>query len=279
MTTSVNLMPVTLKPVMLNRASSQTGTIRSGFTFVELVVVITVIAALAAIGFPVFRSVKKASDVSATQSMVQAVATAMSTYQLKTWTWETKAAGPSTPAEMRTYHLWDLNHFNKSGIDQPDIKMGMSPEGTPSQPRFFSIDGYTPGSKSYHKKNKTEQQALFDLASKILPTENWEKPDTTHGTGKDGKPQWDGNFPPQVIKSGYTGFMNMVAPTIHKKFVHTNGIIRDAWEQPLRITSGAKLFGTDSFGIWSSGYDKWDQTFRDDFKKYDENADDLRSWR
>jgi len=260
-----------IKSVTLNSVPSQLGTIRSGFTFVELVVVITVIAALAAIGFPVFRSVKKASDVSATESMVHAVATAMSTYQLKTWTWETKAATSTMPAEMRTFHLWDLNRYLANATTlNPDIKMS-EPEGTPSMKKFFSIDGYTPGSKVFHVKPGKDQQKIFEEAS----------------TGIKGpaKELWDGNFPPPVIKSGYTGFMNMVAPTIYKKFIRKDGIIIDAWELPLRIHFQAKIFGTDSFGIWSAGYDRSDQTFRKDslsdlkWKDYDERADDLRSWR
>ncbi len=270
--------PVTIMPITIRLASSQTRTFRGGFTFVELVVVITVIAALAAIGFPVYRSVRKASDVSATQSMVQAVATAMSTYQLKTWTWETKAAKPNAtppePAEMRTYHLWDLNRFasDKTTLN-PDIKMG-EPEGITPKAKFFSIDGYTPGSKSTHNKNGKNQQQIFNEASDPLKSM----------MPRDGA-RWDGNFPTAVIKSGYTGFMNMVAPNIHKSFIRSDGIIIDRWLQPLRIHFQAKIFGTDSFGIWSAGYDKYDQTFRNDslndlrWNHIPDNVDDLRSWK
>lgn len=245
---------------------------RRGFTFIELVIVITVIAALAAIGFPVYKSVRKNVDISATKTLISAVVTAMETYQLKSWSWNV-STDPTKP-ELRTYHLWDLNHKDGKDRDNPDI-----PTKNDGVQRFYSIDGYTPGSRDEHDKSYTlslEQGTLISEFRNPAKSSEWENGPWNN----DPKLTFDANFPPEVLKSGYTGFLNMVAPTIHKKFINKRGILIDAWEQPLRIEFGAKKFGTDSMGIWSAGFDKWDGTFMDGPKKLEvlEEADDIRSW-
>jgi prepilin-type N-terminal cleavage/methylation domain-containing protein len=241
--------------------------VRSGFTFTELVIVITIIAALAGMGFPIYSSVRKANDENATRSMIQAVATAMSTYQLKTWTWETAAAIGTTPARMRTYRMWDLNHFDSTGGENPDIKVANGDSIPPGPDKFFSIDGYTPGSKSYHAA-----ALRTDAETSIVGPTNIEV--------KNGH---DGNFPTAIIKSGYTGFLNMVAPIIHKSFIDNRGIIVDSWKNPLRIKFQAQTFGPEGVGIWSPGYNKKDDTFRSDSltgpQDIPEDTDDLRSWK
>jgi prepilin-type N-terminal cleavage/methylation domain-containing protein len=237
---------------------------RRGFTFVELVIVITVIAALAGIGFPVYKSVKKNVDKNATKALVSAVVTAMSTYQLKTWTWNV-STDPLKP-EMHTYHMWDLNH-----VKGPDIPMLNN-----DTLRFYSIDGYTPGSRTEHDsdwREKIRDGQNLDVQRAIeskWDNDPWFKqPDGTY----------DINFPKEVLASGYSGFINMAAPAVHKKFINKRGILVDAWEQPLRIEFGAKKFGTDPMGIWSAGFDKWDSTFTDSARlQVDDDTDDLRSW-
>lgn len=237
---------------------------RRGFTFVELVIVITVIAALAGIGFPVYKSVRKQVDINATKALISAVVTAMSTYQLKTWTWNTAAVG-ATP-ELKTYHIWDLNH--QKG---PDI-----PTQNDKNLRFYSIDGYTPGSRVEHPQSYRDAVRDGTNLDVQMPIESeW----SNEPWNMDKTKTYDANFPKEVLASGYTGFINMVAPSIHKSFINKRGILIDAWKQPLRIEFGAKKFGTDPMGIWSPGFDKWDATFMDAARKdYDVNADDLRSW-
>jgi hypothetical protein len=58
--------------------------------------------------YQLYNFLRKASDRQATQTLVGTIATAMQTYQTKTWTWETTK--PGDPITLyKTYHLWDLN--------------------------------------------------------------------------------------------------------------------------------------------------------------------------
>jgi prepilin-type N-terminal cleavage/methylation domain-containing protein len=228
----------------LSMSSTSSPVQRRGFTFVELVVVISIIAALAAIGFPVWRMVKNRVDTNATEALVNNVATAMTTYQIKTWTWN---IGTAATPRLKTYHLWDLNHNDSSDNPKPDL---------PSDPKstagvFWSIDGYIPPATN----------SAFYNAS----TETWTDFIPAGET-------WDGGFPKEVLKSGYTGFINMAQPSIKKSFINKRGQVVDAWKRPLRIAYAARVYGTQSLGIWSAGLDGKDQD------KHPTSDDDLKSW-
>jgi prepilin-type N-terminal cleavage/methylation domain-containing protein len=241
---------------------ARTPRARLGFTFVELVVVITVIAALAAIGFPIYKSVRKQADVSATESVINAVAAAMSAYQLKTWTWYENPRNPQ-PTEKRTYHIFDLNHFNESGERNPDIRKNGGPF------EFYSIDGYTPGSRSEHDPSYKKAILAKDVndARFIKPhTQKWDERNNPWDKATRGNTRtFDSNIPPAAVIGGYTGFMNMAGASLalHPRFIDKRGILRDAWGEPLRIWFYPRIFGSDSFGIWSKGNDKWDKIFQD----------------
>jgi prepilin-type N-terminal cleavage/methylation domain-containing protein len=248
---------------------------RGGFTLIELVVVITIIATLAAIGFPIYQSAKKNSHISATKTMIQAVASAMEAYQVKTWMWERTPA--SIPPEYVTKPIWNLNQHNSAGDEIPDIRIG-EPNGAVGALKFFSIDGYTPGSRASHVVGSKNQEDWFVEASDTTSNITVSPGPASVTDEKDRL--WDGNFPPAVIKSGYTGFLNMVAPNILPNFIRKDGRLVDAWGQLLRIKYQAKIFGAStSFGIWSPGYNKADETFRNDNLDIPENTDDLRSWK
>ncbi len=227
-------------------------TTRRGFTFVELVVVISIIAALAAIGFPVWGMISTRVKVNATDALVNSVATAITTYQTKTWTWN---IGTTATPQMRTYHIFDLNHFNPSGgAPMPDL-----PDTPNGAARFWSIDGYTP----------PETGSYYNTSTSTFTTDV--PPDGVAAEPNGGF--HDGNFPKEALTSGYRGFINMAQPQIKKSFISKRGMVVDAWGRPLRIAFAAKVYGTQAFGIWSAGVDKLDDlTSR-------KSTDDLRSWK
>lgn len=226
---------------------------RRGFTFIELVVVISIIVALSAIGFPVWGMISSRVKVNATDALVNSIATTITTYQSKTWTWN---IGTTAAPIMRTYHIFDLNHFNpSSGSPIPDLPD--TPNGTA---RFWSIDGYTaPESGPFYNTSTST------FTSDVPP--DGVAADPNGGT-------YDGNFAKEVLDSGYRGFINMAQPQIKKTFISKRGMVVDAWGRPLRIAFAAKVYGTQAFGIWSAGLDK-----KDDLGTPRPSADDLRSWR
>ncbi len=234
--------------------------LRHGFTLIELIVVISVIAALAAMGFPAYLGIKHKVDVSSTDTLVNSIATAITTYSTKTWTWNTALAG--TPPRMRTYHMFDLNHLGSDGTTSPaDDKPDLESAPKSGSLKFFSIDGYTPPEKDF---STVSAGGVRTFTANVAPGETY-----------------DGNFPTAVLNSGYTGFVNMASPSIKKSFINMRGQIVDAWQRPLRITFAAKVFGTQSFGVWSAGYDGKDgispTTFQD-ITTSPLKSDDLRSW-
>ncbi len=222
---------------------------RRGFTFVELVVVISVIAALAAMGFPAYKYIKRQVDIGATQSLVNAVAAAISIYPTKTWSWndtdntgKTLVDANNQPLNPRTAYLWDLNKSN--GADCP------ADAANPSGPKLFdSIDGTMPDptkSDGPTTTATTEPKIYRDLGPTTLPMAS------QYG----------------LFFSGYTGFYDMVQPSIAKSFVNKKHQVVDSWGQPLRIAFAANTYGASWFGVWSAGPDMKDDT-----------PDDLCSWK
>lgn len=171
-----------------------------GWAMIVFIILCLLLLILIAIGFPFWAMVSARVKVNATDALVNSVATAITTYQQKTWQW---SEGPSSEPHMQIYHIFDLNRDNR-------------------------IDGHA-----------------AVVAS----------------------PTMDGGFPPAVIASGYTGFIDMAKPAIKKTFISRQGIPIDAWLRPLRISFAAKVYGVQGFGVWSAGPDGVDGT-----------ADDLKSW-
>ena len=243
----------TCSAVPVTTGSFKTSTTsRRGFTFIELVVVISIIVALSAIGFPVWGMISSRVKVNATDALVNSIATTITTYQSKTWTWNIAPFGQ--PPQMRTYHIFDLNHYNPSGSPIPDLPD--TPNGTA---RFWSIDGYT----------APENGPFYNTSTSLFTSDV--PPDGVASDPNGGT--YDGNFVKEVLNSGYRGFINMAQPQIKKTFISRRGIVVDAWARPLRIAFAAKVYGTQAFGIWSAGLDKVDDlTSR-------KSNDDLRSWK
>ncbi len=132
----------------------------------------------------------KFSSNNATQSLINAVGTAILTYHLKTWTWEESTPNDPT-AKFKKNYLWDLNN-----------------------------DGFIDGRPA--EKNS----------------------ETT-----------DGGFSPALLKTNYLGFLQMVKPTIHKKFVKPNFQLIDAWGNLLRIDYDYMKYPIIGLSVWSIGPD------------------------
>lgn len=247
----------------------RSDTARRGFTFVELVVVISVIAALAAIGFPAWAMISTRVKINATEALVQSVATSITTYQAKTWTWV-----DSSTNRPRTYHIFDLNHFHPTtNAEIPDLED--TPDGTTN--KWFSIDGYVPG----------ENTSFYD-ASQDVGKEYINAPTETDPNRNPNPPPYDVNFSRDILNSGYRGFIAMAQPSIKPSFINKRGQVVDAWKRPLRIAYAARVFGTQPFGVWSAGLDGKDHivrgtgsekdTYKDATGPEVKTIDDLRSW-
>jgi prepilin-type N-terminal cleavage/methylation domain-containing protein len=241
--------------IIMSNKATRTGNSRGGFTLLELIVVISVITALAAMGYPAYLGIKHKVDVSSTDTLVNSIATAITTYSTKTWSWN---AGTSAAPIMRMYHMFDLNHLDSSSNANPDLHD--APKG--GTKRFWSIDGYT----------LPEKPAYFTSPNTWLDYKYPVSPDLDSS----GDGLFDGGFPKEVLVSGYKGFVNMASPSVKKSFINKKGQIVDAWQRPLRISFAAKVYGTQAFGVWSAGYDGKD----DDIVRGTEapSVDDLKSW-
>ncbi len=78
----------------------------SGFTLLEMIIVIAVIAGLLAGGMPILSAVRRRADVSATRSMVTAITAAMAGFQTKAWVVPVQVG---TTWEQRRYRMWDCD--------------------------------------------------------------------------------------------------------------------------------------------------------------------------
>ncbi|MBA3699394.1 MAG: hypothetical protein H0W78_11145 [Planctomycetes bacterium] len=61
---------------------------RIGWSFVELMIVICILVALLAIGFVVWGMLRSRAAISSTHTLVSSVATQLTTYSTKIWTWQ-----------------------------------------------------------------------------------------------------------------------------------------------------------------------------------------------
>lgn len=165
-------------------------------------IALSLILLLLAMPFPFWHMINNRSKIVATEALVRSVATAITTYQAKTWSWQVRDPESQT-LRTHTYYLFDLN---RDGL----------------------IDGAPAVTASAHA---------------------------------------DGDFAPEIVDSGYLGFVAMALPSIKKNFIARNQQPWDAWKHPLRIAFSAKVYGAQGFGIWSAGFDGLDGT-----------ADDIRSW-
>ncbi|MDA3960611.1 MAG: prepilin-type N-terminal cleavage/methylation domain-containing protein [Planctomycetota bacterium] len=96
-----------------------------GFTLIELMIVIAVAVAIAGVSIPVYVSYRERAKQQVTTVLVQAVAAAIDSYQVQTWTWA------DTTGARTTRPLWDLNNDGLlDGVPSSENAAGASPAFT-----------------------------------------------------------------------------------------------------------------------------------------------------
>jgi prepilin-type N-terminal cleavage/methylation domain-containing protein len=250
--------------IMVSRAALR----RSGaFTLLELIVVISVMAVLASMGFASWKFIKTQVDKGATQTLVQAVAAAITNYGQKTFSWYDMDP-PKSPGLLPTVtsggqqhiaFLWDLNSPNVVPGNSADLRINGHLPG--SAVKYDSIDGTPPD------PNKTIDTSKSQGGGGIT---------TDFGEPRDNRDGWisgssffnnNGTTYNGLWYSGYRGFYDMCQPSIDKRFINSKHQPIDSWKQPLRIAYAANTYGSAWFGVWSAGPDLTDET-----------ADDIQSW-
>lgn len=109
-----------------------------GFTVIELLTVLAIIGLLVGLLVPVGRMILGRKDVQTTRSLVQAVATAMAAYPVRTWDVRVADASSGSPVLRQVSYpwLWDLNQ--QSPGDRPGDGLI---DGTPAMAADGSHDG------------------------------------------------------------------------------------------------------------------------------------------
>ena len=76
----------------------------------------------------------------------------------------------------------------------------------------------------------------------------------------DGKPELDepgitalGHSDYPLYRDGYRGFLETVKPELPQAAINELGLVVDSWDQVLHIAHAARIYGGDSFGVWSTG--------------------------
>jgi prepilin-type N-terminal cleavage/methylation domain-containing protein len=124
---------------------------RAGFTLMELMIVVTIIIALAAMGFPAWSYIRKNANINATRGLVQAVALSITSYGTRYW--EVNWVDSLGKSKKRMCRLWDMNYasppvpsFNDAdptpgdGILDGRPSSDVSSSLTPDDPEKY--DGY-----------------------------------------------------------------------------------------------------------------------------------------
>lgn len=111
---------------------------RAAWSLVELLVVISILVALIAMGFAIWSMVRTRAAIGSTQSLVTAVATQITTYNTKVRLWTWQDGGGATRSE----HVFDLNHDGlidgRPGVTASDTNDG----GFPSEVIASGYQGY-----------------------------------------------------------------------------------------------------------------------------------------
>jgi prepilin-type N-terminal cleavage/methylation domain-containing protein len=110
---------------------------RRGFTVLEMLIVVTVILALAGITYPILNRIRERSDISATTELVQSVLAAISAYPSKTF----------TGSDGKIWPAWTLGQYAQDGTtlitSQMDGDPSLYPSTDPSQLAWRSQVTYT----------------------------------------------------------------------------------------------------------------------------------------
>jgi prepilin-type N-terminal cleavage/methylation domain-containing protein len=249
-----------------------------GFTLLELIVVISVMAVLASMGFASWKYIKRQVDIGATQTLVQAVSSAITNYGPKTFSWYdmNPPVPPSTvPTVTSTTNpvqhvafLWDLNSPNvvkppaySGGTNSPDLPINGKFPGV--NLKYDSIDGTPPDPTKPSDTSLSKGGGGFttDVGEPRDNRDGW-IPGCSFFGNSISNPTYVG-----LWYAGYRGFYDMCQPSIAKNFINSKHQPIDSWKQPLRIAYAANTYGSAWFGVWSAGPDLTDET-----------PDDIQSW-
>jgi len=129
----------------------------SAFTLSEVLVVLTVIATLAALGLPAWFYMRTQARVGAARTLVVAVQNAIATYDLKTW--QVIGRDPASPGTFGTLVRVDINMWDLNGDQVLD--------GDPS------LDLVTPFPADIHASanpGRTTYRGFYDMAGLALPS-------------------------------------------------------------------------------------------------------------
>ncbi|MBA3684803.1 MAG: type II secretion system protein [Planctomycetes bacterium] len=130
--------------------------VRTGFTLTELLIVITVIAALMALGLPSYFSMGKQARIGGSKTLVMAVQNAIASYSEKVWRVVERNPSASAFGQLRRIdvQLWDLN--DDSVIDgDPALDTAVA----------FPVDIHDPVNPS-----RTTYHGFYDMVGMPLPS-------------------------------------------------------------------------------------------------------------
>jgi prepilin-type N-terminal cleavage/methylation domain-containing protein len=189
----------------------------TGFTLIEVILVVAVLLALFAIGFPTLSHLMRRGDIASTSGLVGSVASTIAAYpQQMTISYDhddddadddgRKDSDPlvaATPRKQRVLQAWDVN---------------ASADGAEDAPGDEFIDG---------------RPALVA--------------DATH----------DGPYWHAVLDHPYSGFIAMTHFPASRRFqVNERGQLIDRWRQPLRLIYSGEHYGASGFCVTSAGPDR-----------------------
>ncbi len=129
------------------------------------IIVLSLLLLVIAIGFPDWRPPSGQIKVNATDALVNSIATAITTYQVKTWTWN---EGTSSEPRMRTYHLFDLNQDHQ-------IDGYTAVTASPTQDGGYSKEILDSGYTGFIKMAQPQIKKSF-ISRQGIPVDAWQQP-------------------------------------------------------------------------------------------------------
>ena len=129
------------------------------------IIVLCLLLVVIAMGFPIWPSVSRQVKENTTDALVNSIATAITTYQTKTWSWN---IGTSSEPDLRTYHMFDLNRDNQidgyAAVTASPTKDG----GFPKEAIDSGYTGFVTMAQPQIKKSFISPQGI--------PIDAWQRP-------------------------------------------------------------------------------------------------------
>jgi hypothetical protein len=135
-----------------------------GWTMI-IIIVLCLLLVVIGVGFSLWRLISQRVKVNATEALVSSVATAITTYQSKTWTW---TEGTASEPIIRSYHLFDLNRDN---LIDGDAAVIASPTQDGGFPKEVIDSGYT----GFVKMAQPQIKKTF-ISRQGIPIDAWGRP-------------------------------------------------------------------------------------------------------